>query len=129
MPSSTVLYMSVSLDGFIEAPHLPDHGFDQLHGWCIPDRPTGVNGEVWEEFMQTGAVVAGRGTVEPAGYWGGDHHDGVPIFILSRTKTESPFERITFVDNITDLVARAKTAAGDRNVLVHGVTVANLALQ
>jgi dihydrofolate reductase len=34
--------------------------------------------------MATGAVVAGRGTFEPAGGWGGDHHDGVPIFIVSR---------------------------------------------
>ncbi len=36
--------------------------------------------------MATGAVVAGRGTFEPAGFWGGDHHDGVPIFILSRNE-------------------------------------------
>jgi hypothetical protein len=34
--------------------------------------------------MSTGAVVAGRGTVEPAGYCGGDHHEDVPIFILTR---------------------------------------------
>ncbi len=46
--------------------------------------PAGVNGEVFDELMSTGAVVAGRGTFEPAGGWGGDHHDGVPIFILYR---------------------------------------------
>ena len=50
----------------------------------MPGRPTGVNGEVMDEVMATGAVVAGRGTFEPADGWGGDHHDGVPIFILSR---------------------------------------------
>ena len=38
--------------------------------------------------MSTGAVVAGRGTFEPAGGWGGDHHDGVPIFILTRQRAE-----------------------------------------
>ena len=44
----------------------------------------GVNGQVIDEFMSTGAVVAGRRTFEPAGGWGGDHHDGVPIFIVAR---------------------------------------------
>ena len=44
----------------------------------------GVNRQVYDEFMATGAVVAGRKTFEPAGGWGGDHHDGVPIYILSR---------------------------------------------
>ncbi len=38
--------------------------------------------------MATGAVVAGRGTFEPAGGWGGDHHDGVPIFVLTRHKPD-----------------------------------------
>jgi dihydrofolate reductase len=47
-----------------------------------------VNGQVFDEFMATGAVVAGRGTFEPAGGWGGDHHDGVPIFILTRQEPD-----------------------------------------
>jgi hypothetical protein len=37
--------------------------------------------------MATGAVVAGRGTFEPAGGWGCDHHDGVPI---SSSAAKSP---------------------------------------
>jgi hypothetical protein len=49
-----------------------------------------VNGQVIDEAMATGAVVAGRGTFEPAGGWGGDHHDGVPIFILSRRAPRDP---------------------------------------
>jgi len=44
----------------------------------------GVNGKVLDEMMSTGAIVAGRGTFEPADGWGGDHHDVVPIFILTR---------------------------------------------
>ena len=47
-------------------------------------RVGGVNGKVINEFLSTGAIVAGRGTIEPADGWGGDHHDGVPIFILTR---------------------------------------------
>jgi dihydrofolate reductase len=128
--ASTVLYMSVSLDGFIEGtPDMPDHGFGRLHEWVFRDeRPQGINGQIWDEMLSTGAVVAGRGTVEPANYWNGDHHDGVPIFILSRTRTESEYPDVAFVDDVVDLMTRAEEAAGDKNVLVHGVTVARLAL-
>jgi hypothetical protein len=56
-----------------------------MTGGDLPDvealrRLGGVNGKVLDEMMSTGAVVAGRGTFEPAGGWGGDHHGGVPIF-------------------------------------------------
>src|SRR5688572_23575258 len=97
--SATVLYMSMSLDGFIAGPNeSPDNGLgdggERLHEWVLPtgrdDHQNaaqdlrGANRQVYDEFMSTGAVVAGRGTFEPAGGWGGDHHDGVPIYILSR---------------------------------------------
>src|SRR4051794_39623253 len=98
---ASVLYMSMSLDGFVAGPNesvengLGDGG-ERLHEWFssgtatehggVPGRPEGVNGAVMDEVMETGAVVAGRGTFEPAGGWGGDHHDGVPIFILRRTR-------------------------------------------
>jgi dihydrofolate reductase len=130
--SKTVLYMSMSLDGFAAG---PGDDVERLHEWVLggatshrePVR-TGVNGEVVDEFMATGAVVCGRGTIEPAGHWGGDHHDGAPIFVLSRTKTRSEWPLITYVDDVTRAMAEAKRAAGDKNVLVHGVTVARLAV-
>jgi hypothetical protein len=95
--SATVLYMSISLDGFIAGPNervdngLGDGG-DRLHEWFTgaesDPKPalarSRVNGQIVDEFMSTGAVVAGRGSVEPAGYRGGDHHDSVPIFIITR---------------------------------------------
>jgi len=49
-----------------------------LHSW--PFGVGGVNQLIYDEFLATGAVVAGSGTFEPAGGWGGDHHDGVPIW-------------------------------------------------
>ena len=94
-------------------------------------RPAGANGEVWDEFMATGAVVAGRGTFEPAGGWGGDHHDGVPIFILSRDEPGieiGQWPLVTYVTDVTTAMSEAKRAAGDRNVLVHGAATAQLAL-
>ena len=130
--ASTVLYMSMSLDGFIAGPNetvengLGDGG-ERLHDWVFSD-PTGVNAQVIDEFMATGAVVAGRGTFEPAGGWGGDHHDGVPIFILSRRKTESEWPLVTYVSDVETAMAEAKRAAGEKDVLVHGAGVAQLAL-
>jgi dihydrofolate reductase len=136
MPA-TVLYMSMSLDGFIAGPNervdngLGDGG-ERLHDWVLPlDQVTGANRTVVDEFMTTGAVVAGRGTFEPAGGWGGDHHDGVPIFILSRSATAAERERwplVTYVDDVRTAMAEARRAAGDRDVLVHGAGVAQLAL-
>jgi dihydrofolate reductase len=144
--SATVLYMSMSLDGFIAGPNEgPDNGLGdgghRLHEW-IPMGPdagpqaisrslAGVNGQVVDEFMATGAVVAGRGTFEPAGGWGGDHHDGVPIFILSRRQPDSEMGQwplVTYVNDVRTAMSEAKLAAGDKGVLVHGAGTAQLAL-
>jgi dihydrofolate reductase len=145
--SATVLYMSVSLDGFVAGPNegpgngLGDGG-ERLHEWAarvsgMPessggpvDRP-GVNGQVVGEYMSTGAVVAGRGTFEPAGGWSGDHHGGVPIFIYSRHEPGidiGQWPLVTYTDDLSAAICQAKQAAGDRNVLVHGAAVAQLAL-
>jgi dihydrofolate reductase len=144
--SATVLYMSVSLDGFIAGPNerldngLGDGG-ERLHHWVLPGgggvedldavRHSGsVNGLVVEEIMTTGAVVAGRGTFEPAGGWGGDHHDGVPIFILTRHDPAElqQWPLVSYVSDVTEAMTRAKEAAGGKDVLVHGAGVAQLAL-
>jgi dihydrofolate reductase len=140
--------MSMSLDGFIAGPNEgPDNGLGdgghRLHEWLMkggaPDdvdldavrRSGTVNGQIVDEFMSTGAVVAGRGTFEPAGGWGGDHHDGVPIFILARGDPGidiSNWPLVTYVGDVTTAMTRAKEAAGDKNVLVHGAGVTRLAL-
>ncbi len=144
--SATVLYMSMSLDGFIAGPNegpgngLGDGG-DRLHEWALAgadpddedafDHLTGVDRQVVDEFMSTGAVVAGRGTFEPAGGWGGDHHDGAPIFVLSRQEPGidvGQWPLVTYVDDVETAMSEAKQAAGDENVLVHGAATAQLAL-
>jgi dihydrofolate reductase len=132
--AATVLYMSMSLDGFIAGPNegpgngLGDGGL-RLHEWAPPGARSGVNGQVVDEFLSTGAVVAGRGTFEPAGGWGGDHHDGVPIFVLTRREPGGEeWPLVSYVNDVTTAMAAAKRAAGERNVLVHGAGVAQLAL-
>ena len=137
--SSTVLYMSMSLDGYIAG---PDESPDRLHEWVFPGaeggdfaaavaRLRGVNRQVYDEMMSTGAVVAGRGTFEPAGGWGGDHHDDVPIYILSRNPAPAWAAAWPAVHYLSDLGAAmrdAKQVAGDKNVLVHGAGIAPRAL-
>ena len=95
--SKAVLSMSMSLDGFIAGPDdgpsngLGDGGH-RLHEWILMgedaghreavDRLDGVNREVMDEVMSTGAVVVGRRTFEFAGGWGGDHHDELQIHLV-----------------------------------------------
>jgi dihydrofolate reductase len=147
MGGATVLYMSVSVDGFIAGPNVrPDNGLgdggSRLHDWVLTGAGSaergvpavvsgGVNGRIVEEFMATGAVVAGRGTFEPAGGWGGDHHDGVPIFILSRHQPGidiTSWPLVSYTDRVETAFSRARAAAGEKNVLVHGAATAQLAL-
>lgn len=146
--SATVLYMSMSLDGFIAGPNVSlDNGLgdggQRLHDWFFPGaaddgdfdaavaRLTGVNRQIFDELMATGAVIAGRGTFEPAGGWGGDHHGGVPIYILSRHPAPAwaaDWPLVHYVDDLAAAVREAKAAAGDRNVLVHGAGIATRGL-
>jgi dihydrofolate reductase len=144
--AKTVLNMSMSLDGFVAGPNetvengLGDNGM-RLHEWIfkgggleeadVPGRPDGVDGEIWDELMATGAVIAGRGTVDPADWWSGDHH-GVPVYILTHTRTAADVEQwplLTVTDDVEDAFARAREDAGDREVLVHGVGVGAAALK
>jgi dihydrofolate reductase len=144
--SRSVLYMSMSVDGYIAGPHdNPDNpggdGFMRLHEWfgfaseAGPDTelrdPSGVGQQFLDEIKQTGAVLSGRNTVEQVDHWGGDHH-GVPIFVVSHRPpgpSAAQYPLVSYVaDGIASAMAQAKAAAGDRNVLVHGATTAQTAL-
>lgn len=143
--SNSVLYMSMSLDGFIAGPNegpgngLGDGGH-RLHEWFLTGANAGhkeaaghlagVNREVMDELMATGAVVVGRRTFELADGWGGDHHDGVPVFVLSRHEPDAAMRwpAVTYVSDVNSAMQMAKDAAGDKDVLVHGAVTAQLAL-
>jgi dihydrofolate reductase len=86
---------------------------------------------VKDEVKATGAVVTGRRTFELADDWGGDHHDGLPIFVLTRREPGSEtgqWPLITYATDVRTAMTEAKQAAGDKNVLVHGAGTAQLAL-
>jgi dihydrofolate reductase len=122
----------------------PDNGLGdgghRLHEWVTAGgdvdleairRAGGVNGQIVDESMSTGAVVAGRATFEPAEGWGGDHHDGVPIFIVARDEPGidiSQWPLVTYVNDVATAMTRAEEAAGNKDVLVHGAGITRLAL-
>src|ERR671910_721681 len=79
----------------------------------------------------TWAVVTGRRTFELTDDWGGDHHDGLPIFVLTRREPGSEtgqWPLITYATDVRTAMTEAKQAAGDKNVLVHGAATAQVAL-
>jgi len=138
-----VLYMSMSVDGFIAGPDdSEEHGLgvggEVLHGWLADGgvdpashRPSDEAGAtVFGEVLATGAVITGRRTFDFAGGWAGDHHDGVPIFVLTRAAPpEPPTGSARYVTDIASCVAEAKAAAGERDVLLHGAATAQECLR
>ena len=141
--SRTVLYMSMSLDGFIAGPNdevgnPAGDDFMRLHEWYgFQGTPPNTQGTGWgahfmEEGHATGAVVAGRRSAEQAGHWGGNHH-GVPIFVVSRNPPGRDVEKyplVTYVnDGVASAMTQAKAAANGKDVMMHGGTLAQAALQ
>jgi len=141
--SASVLYMSMSLDGYIAGPNdEPGNpggdGFMRLHDWYgfAPDGESvqkSMGRHFLDESQATGAVVAGRRTVEQVDHWGGDSHNGVPIFVPSHRPpgtSVANYPLVTYVtDGIASAMAQAKAAAGDRNVLVLGGYTAQRSLE
>ena len=100
--SRAVLYMSMSLDGYIagpnDAPGNPGGGdFMRLHDWygfashagptAQTVGPSGIGTDFWKKSRTRcrplRSQLSGRDTVEQVDHWGGDHHGGVPIFVPS----------------------------------------------
>lgn len=121
------LDMSVSLDGFIAGPddrpgqEMGRGGF-RLFNWLDDRHEPGPSGEVYADSLATGAIIAGRRTFELAGRWQGDHHDGVPILVLTShvDDDDTPPGTARFYTDVETCAAEARAGAGDRDVMVHG---------
>ncbi len=129
------LYMTVSLDGFVTGPDdsvdapMGADGF-RLFDWLDRRADPGPNGEVYAEMLATRAVIAGRRTYEHAGQWQGDHHDGVPIFVLTHSVPDAPPPgSVRYVTDAHDCAAQARAAAGAGDVMVHGAGAAQSLLR
>lgn len=132
----TRLYMSMSLDGYIAGPddrvgQELGAGGGRLFNWLDDRFAPGVNGRVYAEALTTGAVLAGRRTYELAGRWGGDHHDGVPIHVLTHRidDADQQPENVTLHTDAATAADAARASAGGRAVLVHGAATAQSLLR
>ncbi|MCP2335030.1 dihydrofolate reductase family protein [Actinomadura rupiterrae] len=132
--------MSMSLDGFIAD---TADGIDNLFGWMgngEVEVPTAVE---WATFRMSpasaaymknalenaGALIAGRHLYDITSGWGGKHPLGVPVFVVThRLDAEAPSDAFTFVGDVAEAVAKAKEAAGDRNVVVASAKIAQQCL-
>jgi dihydrofolate reductase len=137
--------MAMSVDGFITGPddgpgNPAGNGGMRLMEWLDPGegnrtgsyRPADPQSRiVYDECLATGAVITGKRTGDFAGYWGGDHHDGVPIFVPThQAPADNPYPGVHYVtEGIESCVDRAKTAAGGRDVMMHGAYTAQSCLK
>ena len=135
-PGAIRLYMSMSLDGFVVGPRdsldapMGVGGF-RLFNWLDRRFDSGPDGQVFAEVNATRAVIAGRRTFEHADRWQGDHHDGVPVFVLTHHVDERdvPPGSVRYVTDVRECAAQARAAAGSADVMVHGAGAAQALLR
>jgi len=129
------LDMTMSVDGYVVGPNdsvdapMGEGGF-RLFNWLDRRNDPGPSGQVVSESMATRAVIAGRRTFEHAGQWNGDHHDGVPIFILTHeVPSEPPPGGVRYVTDARDAAVQARAAAGDADIVAMGAGAAQALLR
>jgi dihydrofolate reductase len=129
------LYMTMSLDGYVVGPAdsvddpMGVNGF-RLFNWLDHREDPGPNGQVVAEMLATRAVIAGRRTYEHANRWNGDHHDGVPVFVLTHDPpADPPPGSVRYVTDVHETASLARQAAGDAHVMVHGAGAAQALLR
>ena len=125
----------MSLDGYVAGPDdRPGQGLgeggERLHYWMFGDPDDAATGEATGEdaaFLEErlgslGAVVGGRSTYDLAEAWGGSDPFEAPFFIVTHRTEDAPAPEtgFTFVDGVDAAIARAREAAGDKEVLVMG---------
>ena len=127
--------MTISLDGYVAGPRdsvdepMGVGGF-RLFNWLDRRNDPGPSGQVFAEVMATRAVISGRRTYEHAGRWQGDHHDGVPVFVLTHhVPDDPPPGSVRYVTDVRECAAQARAAAGDGDVMVHGAGAAQALLR
>ena len=139
--STVFASITTSVDGYVTGPDDgPGKGLgeggERLHYWVFGGPWTyedasrgepgaGMSGpeKEWMDAAEArmGAGVVARGMYEAAGHWGDTNPWGVPCFVVTHRPQEQPHgDDFTFVDGVEDAVARARVAAGDKDVSIGG---------
>ena len=144
---SVIANITTSVDGYITGPDDgPGKGLgeggERLHYWVFGGQwsyeneprgePTGDDADWLNEVSsRIGAVVGGRTTYEAARHWGDENPWGQPFFIVTHRPEEEPEGgHFNFVAGVEEAVARAKEAAGEKDVsIMGGADVMRQALQ
>ena len=135
--TKVVAIMSMSLDGYVAD---ANDGVAEVFDWYFAgdvEVPTasGTSGMTFRVSppsadhlrgltAEIGAMLTGRRTFEVAGGWGGRHPWDIPAFVVTHEVPEGwprPGSTVEFVtDGIESAVTRAKAAADQKSVGVHG---------
>jgi dihydrofolate reductase len=147
-----VFNMTMSLDGFVAGPNdNPDNGLgdggDALFNWYFSGdtevklsegtpvlKVSRKSAKILKDSLKTyGAGVWGRRTFDIARAWGG-HPPGTPCFIVTHhppqewvNKEDSPFIFVT--DGVESAIRQAKTAAGEKDVVLCTASILQQALK
>jgi dihydrofolate reductase len=129
--------ITISVDGYITGPgDGPGCGLgaggERLHYWVFGgpwsyDSPgrgePAVEDKAWlaETMGANGAAIAGRGTYEAAGHWGGKNPWGIPFFVVThRPEEQPPGAGFIFAPSLVEAIDQAQAAAGGKQVHVMG---------
>jgi dihydrofolate reductase len=133
--TKVIALMSMSLDGYVAD---EKDGVAEVFDWYFSgdvEVPTGDPSMTFRVSPPSaahltslvagiGAMLTGRRTFDVAGGWDGQHPWNVPVFVVTHEVPDGwplPGSTVRFdTDGIESAVARAKEAAGERSVGVHG---------
>ena len=133
--TKVIALMSMSLDGYVAD---EKDGVAEVFDWYFSgdvEVPTGDPSMTFRVSPSSaahltslvagiGAMLTGRRTFDVAGGWDGQHPWNVPVFVVTHEVPDGwplPGSTVRFdTDGIESAVARAKEAAGERSVGVHG---------
>jgi dihydrofolate reductase len=139
MTPQVIVDITMSLDGYVTAAGAdPKHGLgvdgEPLHDWVFNHAPLNQN-VLHDMFARTGAVIMGRRTFDvvdgPDGWsddvgYGAERDQTVappPVFVMTHSAPDTwrLGDRFTFVtDGLRSAVDKARTAAGEKDVLIMG---------
>ena len=130
--------LGVSVDGFVAGPNqslenpIGERGRENLHRWMFEEAE--AHADVLKAVTDAGAFIMGRNMFGPdrgdwdldwTGWWGDEPPYHAPVFVLAHRPREpitmkggTTFHFVT--DGIEAAFARAREAAGDRNVSIAG---------
>lgn len=133
--ATVICDMSMSLDGYVTGPNDSREnpfgdGAGMLHDWLFKDVTDDDKAMLQEMIDSCGAVVMGRTSFDKNEGDGGGWGDGgpvgdLPVFVVTHNAPTATYPSVyTFVtDGVASAIERAKIAAGDKVVGLHGATV------